>query len=174
MVAPRPLSRSPRELFAVTSAEQFSGLSSGAAPATFAANAMDTITYTSGSDTPALPTGNTYLNLSSRQLDVLGAPSLLIGGTRQMTSGGTIITPTANGIIVDNDAADPLAAPQILLVAAPQFQSQNVTLDNEGDVASIMVPVADTGQIMFQSGSVVEALGPGSAVPATNLVLGST
>jgi filamentous hemagglutinin family protein len=115
-----------------------------------------------------------YLAVSADSLDALGADSLLIGGTRQMTSAGTIITPTANGIIVDNDSADPLEAPQILLVAAPQFHSENITLDNEGDVASISVPVAGTGQITFESDSVVEALGPGSAVPTANLILGST
>ncbi|MEW6439014.1 MAG: filamentous hemagglutinin family protein [Pseudomonadota bacterium] len=115
-----------------------------------------------------------YLAVSADSLGALGADSLLIGGTRQMTSSGTIITPTAKGIIVDNDAADPLAAPQILILAAPQFQSKTVALDNDGDSVSIMAPVAGTGQVTFESGSVVEALGPGSAVPVTNLVLGST
>ena len=115
-----------------------------------------------------------YLGVSAAGLDSLGAASLLIGGTRSMTTAGTLITPTANGVIVSTDASDPLAAPEIILVAAPQFHSTTIQLDNEGDTASIMMPVANTGQVVFKTGSLVEATGSGAGVGRNTLILGST
>ncbi len=114
-----------------------------------------------------------YLAISAQSLDNLGAASLLIGGTRQMTADGTVITPSANGIIIANDADHPLSAPQILLVAAPQFQNQTIALDNEGDSVTVAVPIAGTGQIVIQQGNVIEATGTGSGVAGTNYILGS-
>jgi filamentous hemagglutinin family protein len=115
-----------------------------------------------------------YLGIGSAALSNLGAASLLIGGTRTTTIDGTVITPTANGVIVANDASDPLTAPEILLVSAPQFQATTIQIDSEGDVASVMTPVANTGLVQFRDGSVVRAEGnPGNA-PAAKLILGNS
>jgi len=129
--------------------------------------------------TPGGPTttsigGNSYVLVSAAGLSALDATSLLIGGTRAMTSAGTIITPTANGIQVSNDSGSPLSAPEILLVAAPLFQNFTVQLDNDGDSATIQIPIANTGQVVFNAGSVVQAIGSGAGVGQNNLILGST
>lgn len=156
--------------YTITSSQQFESISAGS---TFIANAMDSIAYTSGSGAVVLPTSITYLDVSAKQLDALDATSLLIGGTRQMTADGIEITPTSNGITVANDASAPLTAPEIMLVAAPQFQnSTSVVFDNEGDSATIQTPIAGTGLVTFLSGSVVEASGSGSGVAAIDYLIG--
>jgi filamentous hemagglutinin family protein len=114
-----------------------------------------------------------YLGISAASLDALGADSLLIGGTRTITSQGTVITPTANGVIISTDAADPLTGPEILLTAAPQFQSTNITLDNEGDVITVMTPIAGTGQVTIDSGSVIRATGSGANVGGSTFIMGN-
>ncbi len=126
--------------------------------------------------TPGGPTtttigGNSYVLVSAAGLSALDATSLLIGGTRALTSAGTVITPTANGVQVSNDAADPLSAPEVLLVAAPKFQNVTIQLDNDGDSATIQVPVVGTGQVVFNTGSVVQATGAGTAVGQNKLIL---
>jgi filamentous hemagglutinin family protein len=115
-----------------------------------------------------------YLGIDATALDSLGASSLLIGGTRTMTSAGTVITPTANGVIISNDASDPLTGPEILLVAAPQFQGTVIQIDREGDTATIMTPVANSGLVTIRSGAVIEATGNVGADQSTHFVLGST
>jgi filamentous hemagglutinin family protein len=115
-----------------------------------------------------------YLGISATALDNLGAASLLIGGTRAATADGVVITPTANGVIVADDAADPLTGEQILLVTTPQFQTSTVQIDNEGHTATIQVPVAGTGLVTIRDGSVVQATGSGSDVGGQTLIMGST
>jgi hypothetical protein len=115
-----------------------------------------------------------YLGISADALDELGAASLLIGGTRKMTDAGTVITPTANGVIVSNDAAHPLTGQEILLVAAPQFQSSTIVLDSEADTTTVQVPIADTGLVSIRNGSVIQATGSGSDVGGETLVMGNT
>ncbi|HEY4316590.1 MAG TPA: filamentous hemagglutinin family protein [Herbaspirillum sp.] len=115
-----------------------------------------------------------YLGIDAAALSSLGAQSLLIGGTRSMTTSGTIVTPTANGIIVSNDAGDPLTGPEVLLVAAPQFQQTSIKIDALGHTTSILTPVADTGLVTLRSGSVVEASGDAGTGAATHFVMGST
>ena len=129
---------------------------------------------TPGGPATATIGGDNYVLVSAAGLSALDATSLLIGGTRDETSAGTIITPTANGIEVSNDASSPLSAPEILLVAAPLFQNSTIQLDDEGDSATIQIPVADTGQVVFNAGSVVQATGSGAGVGQNKLILGST
>jgi filamentous hemagglutinin family protein len=161
--------------YTVSSGEQFSGFSaSGTSPvAMFTASATDTIAYTGGTGSATLATSQNYLELSAQQLDGLGVASLLIGGTRSFTSNGMTIVPTANNILVDNDANVPLIAPEIMLVATPQFQSTTVDLDNERATATIETPVAGTGEVVLASGSVVEAAGSVGGQEPTALILGS-
>jgi filamentous hemagglutinin family protein len=129
--------------------------------------------------TPGGPTtttigGNSYVLVSASDLSALNATSLLIGGTRALTTAGTVITPTAHGVQVSNDAADPLSAPEIVLVAAPLFQNKTIIFDSEGDSTIIQVPISGTGQVVFNTGSVVQATGTGSAVGQNTLILGGT
>jgi filamentous hemagglutinin family protein len=163
--------------YAVTSGQQFTGLSAGGASGavTFTATTADTIAYSSSNAAASatLQTSLTYLEVSAEGLDALGVTSLLIGGTRTQTSAGTVITPTANSIQVANDGTSPLTAPEILLVAAPQFQSTTIQIDTEGDVATIKTPVANTGLVTIRSGGVVQAVGAAGATPPTKLILGS-
>jgi hypothetical protein len=118
------------------------------------------------------PANPGYIPISVQSLDALGADSLLIGGTRLMTADGVEITPTANGVVVATDANDPLIAPEIMLVAAPQFQSSTVVFDNEGDSATIQTPIAGTGLVSILSGSVVEASGSGSNAAGIGYLIG--
>lgn len=115
-----------------------------------------------------------YLGIDAQALSDLGAGSLLIGGTRSMTIDGTIIKPTANGVIVANDASDSLTGPEILLVAAPQFQNTSIVIDSQGNTATILTPVANTGLVTIRSGSVIEAVGSTGNAPATKFILVST
>jgi filamentous hemagglutinin family protein len=115
-----------------------------------------------------------YLGIDAAALDSLGASSLLIGGTRTMTSAGTVITPTANGVIIANDAGDPLTGPEILLVAAPQLQSTSIAIDAQGTKANILTPMADTGLVTIRNGAVIEATGDVGADQSTHFILGST
>jgi filamentous hemagglutinin len=56
------------------------------------------------------------LVLDSNDLSQFGAESLLIGGTRQTTTKGTLVTVTTNKLIVDN-SGEPLTGPDVILVA---------------------------------------------------------
>jgi filamentous hemagglutinin family protein len=154
------------------SAGQYGGLSPQTA---FTATAADTIAYSAGAGPVSVTTGQQYLELSARQLDGLDIGSLLLGGIRQFTSAGMAITPTANSVVIANDAAAPLTAPEILLTATPQFQnSAPIQLDREGDTVTVQVPVAGSGQVVFEPGSVVAATGTvGPGEPRT-IILGNT
>jgi filamentous hemagglutinin family protein len=129
-----------------------------------------------GSSSDAVPTGT--IALGAQALDEFGAASLLIGGTRSYTSAGLLITPTANAVTVAGDAV--LEAPELMLVATPQFQSQSVTLDRDSNTATISndatisVPVAGTGQVTIDSGAIVAATGTVGSGEPTTIVMGST
>ncbi len=56
------------------------------------------------------------LVLNSAELSRFGAESLLIGGTRQLGTSGTVVTVKTSNITVDNAGA-PLRAPDVILVA---------------------------------------------------------
>ncbi len=58
-----------------------------------------------------------YVQLNVSDLNALGAGSLLIGGTREQTARGTQINVLADSVVISNDAANPLQAPEILMVA---------------------------------------------------------
>ncbi|MEI9916064.1 MAG: hypothetical protein WDN29_09860 [Methylovirgula sp.] len=95
-----------------------------------------------------------YLQIGADALDELGAASLLIGGTRSITSAGETIDATSNSIVVSNDSADPLTGSEVILVT---------TTDPAGSD-----PNAATG-LLVKSGSVIEAEGglPGTPVAIT-------
>ncbi|MBV8927055.1 MAG: filamentous hemagglutinin N-terminal domain-containing protein, partial [Bradyrhizobium sp.] len=58
-----------------------------------------------------------YLALDADQISNLGASSVLIGGTAQVTASVLNITATALKLEVDTDAAHPLTGPELLLVS---------------------------------------------------------
>lgn len=99
-----------------------------------------------------------YLQVDATQLSGLGAESLLIGGTRSDTAGGTAITATANSVILSNDAATALAAPEILLVA------------KAGRAATD--PGAANG-LLLESGSVITATGNIATASTAPIVIGA-
>lgn len=103
-----------------------------------------------GADSTALPD---YLQISADQLSKLGAGSLLLGGTRQLTGNGYQVTSTADSVVLSNSSADPLQGSEILLVA-----------NGNGD--------AGAQGIVLQPGSYLAATG--AATPnATPLLFGS-
>jgi hypothetical protein len=108
-----------------------------------------------------------YLQIDATALDDLDAGSLLIGGVRTSSAKGETITPEANEVLVTNDSAAPLRAPEVLLVATPAFGTASVTLDDEGDdVTGLPVPKQRSGKVTVAPGSVIEAAGAiGRAVP---------
>ncbi|WP_454619527.1 filamentous haemagglutinin family protein [Bradyrhizobium cenepequi] len=115
-----------------------------------------------------------YLAVDAGMLSNLGAASLLIGGLRSQTPDGLLITPTANGVIVANNAANPLVAPEIMMVATPRTQSTTIKLDNENDSVTVNTPIAGTGQVQLRSGSVVKAQGALGGAEPTTLILGAS
>ncbi|GAB2781659.1 hypothetical protein GCM10027021_00110 [Dyella kyungheensis] len=58
-----------------------------------------------------------YLTLTSDGLNALGAGSLLLGGTRQLTGDGYQVTVSADSVLLSNDAAHPLQGSEVVLVA---------------------------------------------------------
>ncbi|WP_284319242.1 filamentous haemagglutinin family protein [Dyella acidisoli] len=94
-----------------------------------------------------------YLQISADQLTALGAGSLLLGGSRQLTSNGYQITSIADSVVLSNDSADPLQGQEILLVA-----------NGNGD------PGAQG--VVLQSGSYLAATGTGTP-NSTSLLFGS-
>jgi filamentous hemagglutinin family protein len=90
-----------------------------------------------------------YLGISADGLTTLGAGSLLLGGTRQSETDGDHVNVTAEGLLLSNDAAHPLAGQEILLVAG-----------------------AGGDGITLEDGSVLAARGQGNPVASQPLVFG--
>jgi hypothetical protein len=94
-----------------------------------------------------------YLQISADQLTQFGAGSLMLGGTRQLTSDGYQVTSIADSVVLSNSSADPLQGSEILLVA-----------NGNGD--------AGAQGIVLQPGSYLAATG--AATPnATPLLFGN-
>jgi filamentous hemagglutinin family protein len=98
-----------------------------------------------------------YLQISAADLDALGAGSLLIGGTRTLTTSGITIDAIANSVVVSNDAASPLTGPEILLVTKT---------DPDGTDAN-----AQNG-LRIDAGSVIEAQGTYPAAKDVPITIG--
>ena len=58
-----------------------------------------------------------YLTIDADGLSTLGASSLLIGGTRSAGDDGDVLDVQADSIVLSNDAAHPLSAPEVILAA---------------------------------------------------------
>ncbi len=127
-----------------------------AAPATGGRGAEFDIT---GTDLQVVSSGATASNgaigLDATQLSNLAVDSLLIGGYRIDGAGGETIKVTAQTVEVSNDAASPLDAPQIILVA------QGAT-------------GGGSGSIVIDAGSVIRATGKLAATDPTTLIVGQS
>ena len=98
-----------------------------------------------------------YVAIDATELTDLGADSLLIGGVRtDNASGGETITPTADSVVVSNDAAAPLSAPEIIFVT--------------GSPKSSTDPNAANG-LLLEKGSVVAGKGAPAANDPTEFIL---
>ncbi|NJL07246.1 MAG: filamentous hemagglutinin N-terminal domain-containing protein [Methylacidiphilales bacterium] len=105
-----------------------------------------------------------YLGLDVSQLNGWGFESVLVGGLRTDTSGGTLITPVATSVLVDTEG-EALTAPEILLVA--QAAAEKRTISENFNVAGQSFPVSfdyyaaveGSGTVMIASGSVINTTG---------------
>ncbi|MEQ6341180.1 MAG: filamentous hemagglutinin family protein [Gammaproteobacteria bacterium] len=80
-----------------------------------------------------------FVTIDAASLSRLGASSLLLGGTRQQITGGPTIRVNSEQIVVANDAANTLTAPEVILAA--------------------------TGQVQVKAGSVIQGKGNFSGTP---------
>lgn len=86
--------------------------------------------------TAAGQAGKGFVTLDAASLTRLGAESLLLGGTRSATSQGEEIKVSSSKVVVANDAAHALAAPEIILVANDEVRVQTGSaIEGVGDVA---------------------------------------
>jgi filamentous hemagglutinin family protein len=115
-----------------------------------------------------------YVAVDAGQINRLGFASILIGGTRIQESNGTLITPVAVNVRLD-DVATPLVAPEIIVVAAPLLQQTTVPTSVPGVPAITVpapVPAPFNGSITVARGVTVQATGPGDFA-GRNYLLGS-
>jgi filamentous hemagglutinin family protein len=117
-----------------------------------------------------IPAG--YVGLDVAQLK--GFESILIGGQRSDTTTGTLITPSANSVLVDTHG-DKFTAPEILLVAKTvgtlQSIPQALTLSYTDPVTSqvvskgiyvetqVFAPAPNSGTVTIAAGSVIATAG---------------
>ena len=100
-----------------------------------------------GADSTSL--GGNYLQISADQLTALNAGSLLLGGTRQLTSDGYQITSIADSVVLSNDSADPLEGQEILLVADGKAGAQGIVLQPGSYIAATGTGTSNTTPLLF-------------------------
>ncbi|BDU21028.1 hypothetical protein DYGSA30_24850 [Dyella sp. GSA-30] len=92
-----------------------------------------------------------YLAINAADLSTLGASSLLIGGSRTASSDGDVIDVKAQSIVVANDAAQSLVAPEIILVTNGQGNGIELNagsvLRGEGDSTGLIGTPLLIGQL---------------------------
>jgi filamentous hemagglutinin family protein len=94
-----------------------------------------------------------YVQLSADQLTALGAGSLLLGGTRQLTSNGYQIDSIADSVVLSNDSTDPLQGQEILLVANGNGDpgAQGIVLQPGSYIAATGTGVSNSTPLLFGS-----------------------
>ncbi|MFK2856610.1 filamentous haemagglutinin family protein [Dyella humi] len=112
--------------------------------------AAQAIQVVGGDSTPL--TG--YLQISADQLTAFGAGSLLLGGTRQLTSNGYQVTGIADSVVLSNDSADPLQGQEILLVADGNAGAQGIVLQPGSYLAATGNGEPNTTPLLFGSNAV--------------------
>jgi filamentous hemagglutinin family protein len=102
----------------------------------FAAGRGASIDISSPSDILIASTGASaaagVLVLDAGQLSAFGTSSLLIGGQRNRSTGGTLLTTTASNITVANTASTALAMPELILAA-----TGNITLNAGASITQV-------------------------------------
>jgi hypothetical protein len=88
------------------------------------------------------------LMLDASALSAFGAESLLIGGIRQTTAGGTTVSVTTNNITVDNAGA-PLTGPDVILVA-----NKNLSVADGSDIEQAGKLAGPADSLIFGNASV--------------------
>jgi hypothetical protein len=115
------------------------------------------------------PDGWAPLVLAATDLNKLGVESLLIGGSRSFQSDGVHITPTANTVVIANDATSPLSLPEVQVIAGPALQSNPITIDyNQTTIASAK---PGTGQVIIAPNAVIQASGTVAGGGESNIIL---
>jgi len=109
-----------------------------------------------------------YLQLSADSLSALNAGSLLLGGTRQLGRSGYQVSSIADSVVLANDGAHPLQAPEILLVANGNGDptAQGIVLQAGSVLLASGNSTADVTPLIF--GSVPGTAANGSSVPAVS------
>ena len=94
-----------------------------------------------------------YLQISADQLTGLDAGSLLLGGTRQLTSNGYQVTSIADSVVLSNSSADPLQGSEILLVANGNGNpgAQGIVLQSGSYLAATGAATPNTTPLLFGS-----------------------
>jgi filamentous hemagglutinin len=95
-----------------------------------------------------------YVQILANDLSALDAGSLLIGGSRTVGSDGVHITAEASIVRVDNDAAHPLEAAEIMLAAKNVVQ-----LTDRSAVEANEVPGRSSDVVLIDAGSNTDADG---------------
>jgi filamentous hemagglutinin family protein len=95
-----------------------------------------------------------YLQVSADQLTALGAGSLLLGGSRQITSKGDQITSIADSVVLSNDSADPLQGSEILLIADGNSGAQGIVLQPGSYLAATGGGASSATPLLFGSNAV--------------------
>nr|WP_225737609.1 filamentous haemagglutinin family protein [Dyella acidiphila] len=93
--------------------------------------------------------GSNYLQISADQLTALNAGSLLLGGTRQLTSDGYQITSNTDSLVLSNDSADPLEGQEILLVADGNAGAQGIVLQSGSYLAATGSATPNSTPLLF-------------------------
>ncbi len=154
------------------------------------------IDISSPSDILIASTGTTaasgVLVLDAGQLSAFGSSSLLIGGQRNTTTAGTLLTTSATNITLANSAVSPLAMPELILAATGNITlnagatiTQTGTLASAADTLSVsgngalLRVSADASAQMLRSGVTTAAgpaltIGAGVNLTGTSLTLDST
>jgi filamentous hemagglutinin family protein len=94
-----------------------------------------------GSSGPSLPATDGTIILDSSVLSAFNASSLLIGGTRSLSGGKTVITPLSTSVTVDSGAD--LKGQEFLLSAAPQSYTVTTSDTPENFASTFGVSVDD-------------------------------
>jgi len=94
-----------------------------------------------------------YLQISADQLTNLDAGSLLLGGTRQLTSNGYQVTSTADSVVLSNSSADPLQGSEILLVTNGKGDpgAQGIVLQPDSYIAATGTATPNDTPLLFGS-----------------------
>jgi filamentous hemagglutinin family protein len=144
-------------ILSATKAINLAGTLDNAAPAGALSSEVDI----SASDIEVVSPGETalpgYVSLDADQVTGLDAGSVLIGGTRAGSPLGDVVTITADSVVVANDAAHPLAGPEILLATAGAAGSS----DPDGSIG-----------LRIAAGAVVEGRGGVAGTIPTDIVIG--